>query len=432
MKSNSLSLKSRETGTGPHPLSYLAYPLANTPRHKSIIDLERSTDFLNELEKKNAQGLSSIYIHIPFCDYLCNFCCYFKVLKEQTLTSKYLNFLKREIKLYSETEFINASKFSSLYFGGGTPTSLSGSQLADLLDFCFDNLYLLDDAAVTMEGCTYNYDKKKLNETLLHGVNRVSFGVQTFNDSFRRILNLKDNSLEAIIAINNAYEAGYEQIDIDLMYNLPKQKIEECISDIEIAIDLGLESISLFQLAIYPQSDIHKSFDDKKELADTAKEIEMYMAAKDTLINAGYKQKSYTNFISNNQVKHKGISDNYLACGPVAYGSIGKCVYRNTISLEKYFDAVNNYRFPVSELIFLSKDDEMRKYIIRNLLQLKIDVKDFEDKFRLRPQDAYPQIFGELIDKGLVLESENELKLSHIGTAWGDNICRAFCRPDWV
>ena len=299
MKSNPLNLKSRETGTGPHPLSFLAYPLENTPRHESIINLERSTDFQKELEKKNTQGLSSIYIHIPFCDYLCNFCCYFKVLKEQTLTSKYLNFLKREIKLYSETEFINTSKFSSLYFGGGTPTSLSCSQLADLLDFCFDNLYLLDDAAVTMEGCTYNYDKKKLNETLFHGVNRVSFGIQTFNDSLRKILNLKDNSSEAIVAINNAHKVGYEQVDIDLMYNLPTQKIEEWVSDIEIAIDLGVESISLFQLAIYPQSDIHKSLDDKKdkELTDPTKEIEMYLAAKDILIDAGYKQKPYTNFI---------------------------------------------------------------------------------------------------------------------------------------
>lgn len=433
MEYNPLNLSSREIGSGPHPLSYTAYPLANGPIYESIIDLDSAMDFDKELAKKNKQeDLNSIYIHIPFCEHFCNFCCYFKVPKEQKLVNKYLNSLKREIKLYSETEFIQSSIFSTLYFGGGTPTSLSCPQLVDLLDFCFDNICLAADAIVTIEGCTYNYDKEKLNETLSHGANRVSFGVQTFQDSIRKLLNLKDTSLEAIKAINNAHKAGFEQVDIDLLYNLPTQKIEECVSDVEIAIDIGVESITLFPLAIYPESSIYNKINvgDIKGQINTEKEIEMYLKSKDTLIEAGYIQKSYTQFLSSSKIKRNRISDNCLACGTVAEGSFGKYAYKNTLSLEKYFDALNNYRFPISELVSVSKDNEMRRYIIINLLQLKIDINDFEKKFNLKPQDAYPQIFREFIDKGLILESENELKLSHIGTAWGDNICRAFCDSD--
>ena len=417
---------------------YLAgYPLNLRAPDKTYEPREYSY-FTEVLSNKNTGNReSALYIHIPFCDSICTFCCFTRELAQNNKVDRYLQVLKSEMSRYAKSEYIKSSKFGAVYFGGGTPTVLSAEQLGALLSYVKSNFHLTEGAEITIEATTHNFTEKKMEMAIDMGVNRTSFGLQTFNDTIRKRFNLQGNSAEAIKTVKMAKEIGFNIVDIDLMFNLPGQTMSEWEMDLQKAIDLGVENISFFPLHIHPNTPLGRQVESGEMPPPQAKdvEIDMYLKAVEVLTDAGYRQQHISKFVlPNTDHKYEILRLGYydcVVCGPMPNGNIGSCVYRNVKSIERYMNMVCNGDFPIADCVRLSMEDEMRRYMIRGLGLLRIDKKEFKNLFGEYPEYVFPDIFDQLIKKGLISVNENEIKLTEIGRIWGHNVCAMFCAPFW-
>ena len=401
---------------------YFNYPLGLSSQNANPKDFQYFVDLL-ESEEVNGKE-KALFILIPFCDSICTFCDLNRTYKTKDKVEKYLQALKAEIKMYSRTRYIDSSTFSVAHFSGGTPTVLSSEQLCDLLSYCKANFTFSEDTEITIESTTHNADEDKLRKLLDLGVNRLYFGVQTFDDTIRKLFYRTDSETKVVQTIKTAHKLGCTNVHIDLMYNLPGQNAEMWKDDLKKAVELDVESISISRLYVYPLLKLAKMLQSGEappiEGEDTP--IEMYKEAVETLKNAGYKEQptSGSTFILPGK-EHKDYEFFYyqqemLELGAInfAYGLLGKYLYRNFESLERYAKAISNGKFPIAEGVKLSKDDEMRRMIISGLYS-SIDKREFEKRFGKMPEDVFPEIIDFLIKKDLIMVDEQEIKLTDLG-----------------
>ena len=401
--------------------------------------LRRDADDRKEMVKfltkeKNKNKASSLYIHIPFCDSLCNFCCFYRVLLEENKVKTYLEALKNEIIRYSDTEYIKSSSFESVYIGGGTPTSLGTDQLIDLLSLLKERFDNVSDAEITIETTTHNAQREKLKALYDNGVNRLSFGVQTFNDPIRDILTLRDASSDAISVIHAAHDLGFDNIDIDLMYNLPGQSMDDWKRDLHQAVELKLESISPNPLFIAKGTAFAREIEEGKipPGSDDRIEIDMYLLAIKELESAGYRQQNLVHFIlpekEHAYAKMRFGHHDCLALGTSAGGFLGRYLYGNVRGMNRYADSMM-MGFPISMCARLSKDEMMRKYMIWGLHSVAVSKDVFRELFGVELADVFSEQIESLLRKGLIESDDSTIRLTDVGKVWCTNIAEEFC-PD--
>ena len=389
--------------------------------------------FMNVLQSKKTSGENgAIYIGIPFCHARCTFCPFFQSLNNEIKRKQYLTALKKEIEMYSKSDYIMTSEFSALYFGGGTPSCLSTDEIKDILNYCMEIFSLSKNAEITFEASTINFDEEKMRVGLDCGVNRISLGIQTFNDYIRKLLNLKDIGKEAYQTIETAHRLGCDNVDIDLIYNLPGQTMDMCEKDIEKAIELGVENISYYSLDLPPKTKLAKQLESGEVPArgNTAFEIDLYLRGVDILTDAGYRQQRISLFTLPGKEhiyspKSDGPSD-LLGCGSGARGSIQNYVYSNTRTIDKYINMVNMKKYPMDHSMKLSKMDNMADLMQRGVLMGSIDKKVFQSLFEVSPESVFPEIIDNLTQKGLINNNENEIRLTDLGIIWAANIRNDF------
>lgn len=385
--------------------------------------------FMNILQSKKTNGeKGAIYIGIPFCYARCTFCPFFQSLDNEKKRKQYLTALKKEIEMYSKSDYIMTSEFSALYFGGGTPSCLSTDEIKDILNYCMEIFSLSKNAEITFEASTINFDEEKMRVGLDCGVNRISLGVQTFNDYIRKLLNLKDIGKEAYQTIETAHRVGCDNVDIDLIYNLPGQTMDICEKDIEKAIELGVENISYYSLAVFPKTKLAKQLEsgDVPPIGNTAFEIDLFLRGVDILTDAGYKRQHVSLFILPGK-EHIYSPMTYgpydlLGCGSGARGSIQNYVYSNTRTVDKYDNMVNMKKYPIDNSMKLSKMDNMAIFMRRGLLMGSIDKKAFQSLFGVGLESAFPEIINNLTQRGLININEREIRLTDVGVIWAANV----------
>jgi len=393
--------------------------------------------FLNTLNSENTRDdEKAAYIHVPFCDSICTFCYFPKTLKKGGEVENYLRALKLEIEMYAKTRYISTSKFGALYFGGGTPTSLSSEQLTDLLLCCKESFNFSENAEITVEGSTFNSDEKKLKKILEKGANRLSFGVQTFNDSTRKLLNLQDDASHVIHVIKTACELGCDNVDIDLMCNLPGQTIKDWKKDLQTAIDLEVKSVCIYELTVHPNTKLAKQLQTGEipPIGSVDFEIDMYLEAVDTLTEADYKQQHITYFTlpkSDHKYVRISIKDDCVGMGSGSAGNIEKYTYSNNRSLDKYIEIINNGKFPIGSGLILSKKTEMEKFMVRGMSLLSINKGEFSRRFGKVPEDVFTDTIAKLKRKGLITVDKQEIKLTRMGRVWGFNVCAEFLPKEY-
>jgi putative oxygen-independent coproporphyrinogen III oxidase len=416
---------------------YSLYPLP--PYENKDAGGIRTIDHLHALllEENTADAAAHIYIHIPFCDSFCAFCAIPKRIAAPDLIANYLEALKQEIAMYADKAYIQSCQFRSLYLGGGTPSVLSPEQLGWILDFCRDTLPIEKDAEITVEGSTHNFDEEKLDAALEKGANRVSYGIQSFNDTLRQTLGLQDNAQDAVNALNTARKAGFKEMDIDLIYNLPGQNEEDVEEDFRIAADLGLENISFYPLHLGEGTRLHDQAQTGKiSPGDKALEIRMYLKAAQTAKAAGYEQQSIlSKWILPGKTclaeKHRMGPHDCLALGPSGNGNIGDYVYRNVNTLEDYFKRLQKGSYPIDRGLQMSAQEQIRRYIARAFSFLSVDKDEFKRRFSLTPEQAFPEEMNRLNEKGLIDVDDQKVRLTRAGEVWGQNVCVEFCSRQW-
>ena len=322
----------------------------------------------------------SLYVHIPFCDHLCAYCDFCKVLYRPSWAEDYLTALDRELFFYS------SHRFDTIYLGGGTPSCLPLPQLCHVLTSC--SLLLSSHPEFTLEANPESFDLEKAKACAKHGVNRISFGVQSSQDKFLDLLGRKHTFDEAKKAVEIARSAGIDDINVDLMYALPGETMEDLEKDIDAFLSLNVPHISTYSLILEEGTAFHN-----QEIKEASEDLQadMYERILFRLRNAGYRRYEVSNFAKpglesrHNQTYWK--DQEYVGIG------LGASGYENGIRYTKQKNLTAYLKNPTlrKEEEKVSLKEDRSYYLLCNLrLEEGFSLGEFENRFSIDFFSCYP------------------------------------------
>ena len=341
--------------------------------------------------------MRSVYIHIPFCKSICSYCDFCKFLHEEVYASEYLNELSKEIDKYYDND-----KIRTLYIGGGTPSVLSLNNLKKLFEITkkFDTS-LLEEFTFEMNIDDITEEKLLLLKT--NNVNRISIGIQSFNEINLKYLNRKHTKNEIIKNINLA-KNYFTNINVDLMFALPIETFSTLKKDVKEILKLDVPHISTYSLIIEQNTVLSHN---KVKPIEEDLDYKMYSYILKELEKNNYNHYEVSNFAKEGyQSKHNlnyWQNNEYYGFGLGAHGFISELRYENTRSFNTYLKG--NYRF--NELV-LSKREDMENEVILGLRKLEgINIVDFFNKYKINIQDEFN--ITTLLKNGLLKIKDNNI-----------------------
>lgn len=390
---------------------------------------------LYEIEESVFDGVElndeiNIYIHIPYCTGKCSYCyfCCYPLNKCTVKKSEYVSLLCQEIKLARNK--YGMKKVSSIHIGGGTPTTLSDSEFEEIFSCLHDNFVIPSTIEITCESSPETVSIKKLHKLIDLGVNRLNIGIQCFNDDILKIINRRHDSRTAIEAVKKAKSVGFNNINIDLMYGLPNQTLEDWVETLELANELQVQSISAYRLRLHPKSKLN-NYDNLRH--DNIM-LEFYFTLVKQMNLFGYIQASSHKFscrentIQKQIISKRGIKKNeLLSFGLSSYGYIGNILYWNERTIEKYKNKIVNNSLPYSLGFVLNESEQKSKSCVLGIHNYRgINVKEYDDYFKSEfASDFKKQI--EFCEKNHLAQIENDhFSLSELGMAFSDEIAIMF------
>ena len=338
-----------------------------------------------------------VYIHIPFCNKICNYCDFCKILYNSNYVSKYLNKLEDEIKTRYKGELIK-----TIYIGGGTPSSLNNDELDRLLSILA--IFNLDsEYEYTIECNIESIDIDKINIFKSYGINRISFGVESFDKDICKILG---RNHDEDMVFDNIYltKKYFDNINVDLIYGV-NDNIDKVKSDITKFLELDIPHISCYSLILEEHT---KLFIDKHDYIDQDKDNEMYEYIRDTLRKNGYKHYEISNYAKDGRIsihnKNYWLNGNYYGFGLGAVSYLDNNRISNTKNMSKYLDG--NYQDNCQyEDIQMRKENDL---ILGLRLIDGIDINNYNNKYKDNLLDK--DIISKLINDGYLEVINNRLR----------------------
>jgi len=328
--------------------------------------------------------VKGLYIHVPFCDHICNYCDFPKLYANASLQDRYMDALLGELQMYQLS--VGFSDLKTIYIGGGTPTALTVSQLRLLLDWLAAAVNLGQLAEFTMEANPENLTAEKIDLLLEYGVNRVSLGVQTFHDELLKGIGRTHSGQSAESAIKRLKSKGMPRINLDLIYAIPGQTMEQLAQDLETALNLEIDHISAYSLILEEHTKLYVDYmKDRLELSENEVEASMFETVMDTLGAAGYEHYEISNFTKGEPSHHNLLywqNESYIGCGLGAHGYVNGARYSNTKSINSYIRSVSLGTLPINESTTLADAQKIEEELFLGLRLLGgIDLKASSAKF---------------------------------------------------
>jgi oxygen-independent coproporphyrinogen-3 oxidase len=376
-----------------------------------------------------------LYLHIPFCLSKCGYCAFNSQEIGSTDLNNYVDLLIAEMLLAKETA--EGRRLDSIYFGGGTPSLLNGKQIGRLIEKISDLFRISPECEITLEANPGTVDQEKLAAFRNAGINRLSLGFQSFNDTFLKYLGRVHNSLQAKQAIKDARSAGFNNISIDLMHSLPSQNIREWRADLEQAIQLAPEHLSIYGLTVEEGTPFHLRYPyGSPERPDDDLSADMFELADDLLTAAGYEHYEIANYANpgyrsrhNSGYWHR---DGYLGLGVGAHSFLkdGDGVrYSNVDNLKEYPEMLTSGCLPYIENQRLSRDEAMAEFVFLGLrLADGIDFRVFEKEFVRSFLDVYGTVTKGLIQAELLIQEQDSIRLTRRGMLLSNQVFNRFLK----
>lgn len=370
---------------------------------------------------------SALYIHIPFCDHKCIYCDFYSIITSDNIKS-FLDALKKEIeyfsRIYSKDRF-----FTSIFFGGGTPSLMQPEYLHEIITHLKNNFVVDDEAEITMETNPGTVDKNKLLKFREAGINRISIGIQSFDEEELKFLTRIHDKQTAIQTVYNASEVGFENISIDLIFNLPNQTKEKWLSNLETAIQLPIKHISAYSLILERGTILNKLvLDGKVEMQDNDHDAELYETTIEFLLSKGFYQYEVSNFTKPGfECFHNNAYwryRDYLGLGTSSHSFINGKRWWNYSSLKRYISQVmlNGQAVMNSEII--SKQQMHDEYVMLALRSSGLDLKDYRNRFDNNWIKKNNHYFESLKKENLLIVDDNLIRLTAKGYAVCDEILK--------
>ena len=381
-------------------------------------------------QKDRSLGL---YIHIPFCRQKCAYCDFLSFeCKSDRLLSEYSQALILEIR--SRRDDCSDRVIDTVYFGGGTPSLMSSEDLVRIMDELRRNYRIAGDAEITVEANPTSLTREKLECYLNSGINRLSIGVQSFDNRILRILGRLHDKNEAFNMIQTARKAGFENIGIDLIFAVPTQTMKMWRDTVRQGIFLGPQHISLYSLQLEEGTDLHRRVFKEKSLNATPESMDrqMYHEAITMLRDAGYTHYEISNAsLPGRESRHNNkywSYEEYLGLGLGSSSFFKGSRFRNYDRMYKYIQAIKEQRIPVDEKTIeqYTERDEIGIYVFTGLRRSEgIDLGDFRERFGT---DLFEIYDIDILDrhKGLISLHNDRLYLTQAGMDVSNTVMSEF------
>ena len=368
---------------------------------------------------------SSAYVHIPFCTQICYYCDFSKVFIKNQPVDAYLEHLIQETRSYE------IGKLRTLYIGGGTPTALSAQQLAYLLTELPKVMDLSELEEFTIEANPGDLDPDKIAVLKDSQVNRVSLGVQTFDNKMLKKIGRSHKEQDIYDNIRHLKQAGFNNISIDLIYALPGQTMDQVKENVAKAIDLDIPHMSLYSLILENHTVfMNRMRRGKLPLPKEELEAEMFEYIIEELEKAGFEHYEISNFSKPGFESRHNLMywDNaeYYGIGAGASGYVNGVRYKNHGPIRHYLKAVEEGSARINEE-HLSQREQMEEEMFLGLRKKSgVSMARFEEKFERSFQELYGDIVKDLIQQGLMQVEGDCVRMTKRGLFLGDTVAERF------
>ncbi|KAA0119693.1 oxygen-independent coproporphyrinogen III oxidase [Streptococcus sanguinis] len=368
---------------------------------------------------------TSAYVHIPFCTQICYYCDFSKVFIKNQPVDSYLEHLIEEYHSY------DIKKLRTLYIGGGTPTALSAHQLAFLLEKLTDKLDLSCLEELTIEANPGDLDQEKIAVLKDSPVNRVSLGVQTFNDRMLKQIGRSHLEKDIYENIANLKKTGFDNISIDLIYALPKQTMEDVKTNVAKAIVLDIPHMSLYSLILENHTVfMNRMRRGKLPLPKEDLEAEMFEYIIAELEKAGFEHYEISNFSKPGFESRHNLMywDNaeYYGIGAGASGYVDGVRYKNHGPIRHYLQAVEAGNARVQEEVLTLKEKMEEEMFLGLRKKSGVSKKRFEEKFGISFEGQYGAVVSDLTEQGLLVPDRDIVRMTKQGLFLGDTVAEKF------
>ena len=366
--------------------------------------------------------MAGIYLHIPFCVRKCAYCD-FVSFPNGSVPESYADALLTEIELVSRGGSYPAA-FDTVFFGGGTPSLLTGDQMRHIMNALRERFDIRAEAEISMEANPGTVTPEKMAAYREAGINRLSIGLQSTHDTLLHEIGRIHSLDQFLTTMKNAREAGFSNINVDLMHGLPNQTIPQYLDSINTVCDLGVQHISAYSLILEEHTPLYTRVE-RGEIAAPEEDLvaDMQDAGIDLLEERGYHRYEISNFARDGfECRHNlnyWQNGEYLGFGIAAHGVVRDrkwTRYANVDNLEEYNRLIARGKRPLAETIRLSPRDEMFECVMLGLRLLRgIDRAAFLARFDLDVVEAYPKAMELLRKRGWIEENERLIALNRKG-----------------
>ncbi len=423
---------------------YTSYPTA--PHFNDSFTAE---NYLDEIIKTNyGEHLPdlSLYYHLPYCDTLCYFCgCNMIITRNRDRVREYIRYIKKEMDLLRSYLLVDR-KVSQLHWGGGTPTHLNPDEIADLTSYIQSSFNFRENSENSCEIDPRGLTKEHLEALRNNGFNRISMGVQDFNEKVQKAVNRVQPEDITRQTVQWVRELGFSSINLDLMYGLPFQTLESFADTVDKVIDISPDRIAVFNYAHVPWMKKHMALIHPEDIPAAEIKLNILKMTIEKLTDAGYvfigmdhfskpdddlaiayrEKKLYRNF--------QGYSTNadadLYAMGITAISQLDNIYAQNYKTEKEYFHAIDNETLPTAKGYYLSEDDKLRRYVIMRLMcDFELDFQAVENKYKINFKEYFSNGLNNLKEMeadNLVELNDHSLKVKDMGRLLIRNIAMNF------
>ena len=367
----------------------------------------------------------ALYFHIPYCKHKCPYCDFNSY--DNGINKDFVTALKEEIGIKSKN--IDQYQIGSVFFGGGTPTTLSSFQITDILNFCFNKFSIKSDCEVSIEVNPGTIDYQYLKLLRNKGFNRLSLGCQSFNNDLLKKIKRIHNCDEIFQSISAARKTGFKNISLDLMFGLPGQSFEIWEETLQSATQLKPTHISVYNLTIEKETPFYDQLR-KGILILPSEELQskMYKRAVEYLSQAGYIHYEISNFaVKGYECRHNKVywnNNEYVGFGPGAASYLNGTRSKNILSPEKYIETLlEKKEIPLFEKETLDQKKSMWETLMLGLRMVKgINLSDFEKRFGKTLDSEFDEKIRKLRNEHFLEYSDKKLKLTRKGILYSNEV----------
>jgi len=368
--------------------------------------------------------MAGIYIHIPFCASKCTYCDFYSITNQK---SKDDLIVALETELLLRKNYLGSETIDTVYFGGGTPSLFLIDELSEIIEHIKDNFKLNNNAEITLELNPDDATPEYLKELIKIGVNRLSIGVQSFDDKVLKFLNRRHNSVQSIQVIVDAKKAGFKNIGIDLIYGIPDMSTDVWQKSLEKAIGQDIQHISAYHLTIEQNTPLYKLVESNKvSLVDEEESIKQFEILIENTIRSGFEHYEISNFAKQGFISQHNSNywrqKKYIGIGPSAHSYNIDSRTWNAPNIEEYIEQISLGNVEISVEI-LNDEQKYNDYIITALrTSWGIDLNSLKENFTKELIDNCFKNYQKFVESGHLLLKENKLSLTNQGMFISDTI----------